>query len=573
MEDVNDNKPRFYSDTFHETVQENVPEGFTIVRVQAFDVDDGANAKVRYSLAGVDVAGMPIGVDESTGWLRTTRPIDREEKHQYEFDVVATDGGSPPLSATAGVLITIQDQNDNDPVFDPKVYETSLSETASPGTRVIELEARDPDEASRLHYEITQGNERGRFSIGLQNGKGLIALTQPLDFKLERRYVLKVSATDSGGRSDSATVYINITDANTHPPVFENTPYSVSVLEDAPRGTVVLTVSASDLDSGENARITYELTGESDEEFAVNPTTGEITTTRQLDRERRSGYLLTVTARDNGQPMMSDTTDVEVLVTDVNDNAPRFDQDSYQASVSEAEGRGTSVLTIRASDADRGLNGRVRYVFAEGGDGDGSFTVDPSSGVIRTSRQLDRETVEQYQLIALAVDQGAPATSSSVKIIVDVTDVNDSPPIFEVNPLRLFIAENSPIGSSVGKIRAHDPDAGANALVEYSVVENADSASFELRTGGPMAQDAELFTRHELDYESDKKVYTLVILAKSPPLQSFVNVEINVQDVNDNAPTLANFQIIFNNYINYFPAGPIGRVPAVDLDATDQVCL
>ncbi|XP_043190636.1 protocadherin-like wing polarity protein stan isoform X2 [Amphibalanus amphitrite] len=571
VEDVNDNKPRFYSENFHETVQENVPEGFTIVRVQAFDVDDGANAKVRYSLTGPDVAGMPIEVDESTGWLRTTRQIDREEKHKYEFQVVATDGGTPPLSASAGVLITIQDQNDNDPVFDPKVYETSLSETAPPGTRVIELEAHDPDEASRLHYEITQGNERGRFSIGLQNGKGLIALTQPLDFKLERRYVLKVSATDSGGRSDSATVYINITDANTHPPVFENTPYSVSVLEDAPRGTVVLTVSASDLDSGENARITYELTGEPEAEFAVNPTTGEITTTQQLDRERRSGYLLTVSARDNGQPMMSDTTDVEVLVTDVNDNAPRFDQDSYQASISEDEVRGTSVLTIRASDADRGLNGRVRYVFAEGGDGDGAFTVDPSSGVIRTSRQLDRETVEQYELVALAVDQGAPAMSSSVKIVVDVDDVNDSPPVFEENPLRLFIAENSPIGSSVGKIRAHDPDAGANALVEYSMVESADSASFELRTGGPMAQDAELFTRQELDYESDKKVFTLVILAQSPPLQSYVSVEINVQDVNDNAPTLSNFQVIFNNYLNHFPVGPIGRVPAVDLDATDQL--
>ena len=571
MLDVNDNDPRFYAPDFHESVQENVPEGFTIVRVQAFDVDDGANAKVRYSLTGPDVAGMPIGVDENTGWLRTTRPIDREEKHLYRFQVVATDGGTPPRSASASVVITIQDQNDNDPVFDPKVYETSLSETATPGTRVIEIEAHDPDEESRLHYEITQGNERGRFSVGLRNGKGLIALTQPLDFKLERRYVLKVSATDSGGRSDSATVYINITDANTHPPVFEGAPYSVYVLEDAPPGTVVLTVSASDLDSGENARVTYELTGEPVAEFAVNPTTGEITTTQNLDRERKSAYLLTVSARDNGQPMMSDTTDVEVLVTDVNDNAPVFDQKSYQASISEAKINGTSVLTIHATDPDRGLNNRVRYTFAEGGDGNGTFTVNPSSGVIRTTRQLDREEVEQYELVALAVDQGAPAMSSSVKIVVDVEDVNDSPPEFAENPMRLYIDENSPIGSSVGKIVAIDPDAGANALIEYSMVDSADSASFELRTSGPMGQHAELFTKEELDYESPKKVFSLVILAQSKPLQSYVTVEVMVQDKNDNAPTISDFQIIFNNYLNYFPVGPIGRVPAVDLDATDQV--
>ncbi|XP_037087761.1 LOW QUALITY PROTEIN: protocadherin-like wing polarity protein stan, partial [Pollicipes pollicipes] len=571
VQDVNDNSPRFYSaHPLSLSLQENVQQGFTIVRVQAYDADDGNNAKIGYTLRGDDVETMPFGVEESTGWLRTTRPIDREEKHDYRFEVVATDRGEPPRSASATVIITIQDQNDNDPVFDPKVYETSLSETAPPGTPVMTIKADDPDESSQLHYEITQGNERGRFSISSQNGAGLISLTQPLDFKVERRYVLKVSATDTGGRSDSASVYINITDANTHPPEFQGTPYSATVYEDAPVGSLVLGVSASDLDSGENARITYALTGEPVAEFAINPTTGEIVTTQLLDRERKSGYLLTVSARDNGAPPMSDTTDVEVLVTDVNDNAPAFGPSSYQASISEAEGVGTSVLTLRATDADQGLNGRIRYTFAEGGDGDGAFSIDAASGIVRTSRKLDREQVAQYELVALAVDRGSPAMTTSIAVTVDVDDVNDSPPVFDEGPLRLFVLENSPVGSSVGKIRAHDPDAGANAFIEYSMVETEDSDGFELRSE-PMAQEAELFTRRELDYESEPKVFTLVVLAQSPPLQSYVTVEVNVQDVNDNAPTLSDFKIIFNNYKNFFPIGPIGQVPAVDLDATDQL--
>lgn len=570
VQDVNDNAPRFYAEQFRETVQENVPPGLAIARVQAYDADDGNNAKIQYSLRGKDVETMPIEVEENTGLLKTSRPIDREEQHDYHFEVVATDRGEPPMSATATIFITIQDQNDNDPVFTPKVYETSLSETATPGTPVITVSAFDPDENGRLHYDITQGNERGRFSVTSHNGQGLISLSQPLDFKLERLYVLKLSATDSGGRSDTATVYINVTDANTHPPEFQNTPYSATIYEDAPVGTLILTVTATDLDSGENARITYTMTGEPAPEFTINPTTGEITTTQLLDREKKSGYLLTVSARDNGSPPMSDTTDVELLVTDVNDNAPVFARKSYQASISEAEGVGTSVLTLSARDADQGLNGRIQYTFAGGDDGDGAFSVDPTSGIVRTSAPLDREKVAQYQLIALAVDRGSPAMTSSVQITVDIDDVNDSPPIFAEKLIRLSIAENSPKGSLVGRIQAHDPDAGANAFIEYSLVQQHDADAFELRSK-PMSQVAELLTRQELDYESDRKVFTLLVLAQSPPLQSYATVKVEVTDVNDNAPTLSDFKIIFNNYKNYFPVGPIGRVPVVELDATDQV--
>lgn len=190
-----------------------------------------------------------------------------------------------------------------------------------------------------------------------------------MDYKQEKRFVLSITASDSGGRSDTALVYVNISDANNYAPVFENAPYSVSVFEDAPIGTTVLVVSAMDSDVGQNAQIIYSIGSDDDNtqnrdstEFAINPQTGAITTTKLLDREHMSGYLLTVTAKDGGVPPLSDTTDVEISVTDVNDNAPAFDSIQYQGSVREDVLIGTSVVKVTASDKDDGLNGRVRRI-------------------------------------------------------------------------------------------------------------------------------------------------------------------------------------------------------------------
>lgn len=148
--------------------------------------------------------------------------------------MVATDGGGK--SATARVVLQIQDLNDNDPVFNPKVYEAVVGEDAAPGTPVLTVTAADLDENPRLHYTLVGGNVRGRFSISSQNGQGLLSVAQPLDYKQEKRFVLTVQASDSGGRTDTATVYLNVSDANTHAPAFEAAPYSASVFEDAPIG-------------------------------------------------------------------------------------------------------------------------------------------------------------------------------------------------------------------------------------------------------------------------------------------------------------------------------------------------
>lgn len=575
VQDANDNAPRFYTTQFQEAVLESVPVGYNIVRVQAYDSDEGVNSEISYRIQDRD-ENSPLAIDSRTGWIHTTSPLDREEKSRYVFQVVAIDGGIPPKSASTSVVVTIQDINDNDPIFNPKYYEASIAEDQPPGTPVTTVTATDLDEDSRLHYEITSGNTRGRFSITSQNGRGLITIAQSLDYKQEQRFALTVSATDSGQRSDQAIVNINITDANNFAPVFENAPYTASVFEDAPVGTTVLMVFASDNDVGLNAQITYSLNEGSsnglgsNEPFSVHVQTGAIVTTAALDRETTSTFLLTVTAKDSGNPSLADTTDVEISITDINDNSPQFDVPLYQATIAEDAFIGTSVLQISATDDDMGLNGRVKFMLSSKDVEDGSFVIDPSSGVIRTNKGLDRESIAVYHLIAIAADRGTPTLSSSVEVQIRLNDINDSPPTFASDKLTMYVPENSPVGSAIGEIYAHDPDEGVNAIVHYSIIGGDDLNAFSLVTR-PGSERAQLLTMTELDFESNKKRFELVVRAASPPLRSDVLVEIFVTDVNDNAPTLRDFQIIFNNFKDCFPSGIIGRIPAFDADVTDRL--
>ncbi|KAM9230327.1 cadherin EGF LAG seven-pass G-type receptor 1 isoform 1-T1 [Dugong dugon] len=580
--DVNDNAPIFVSSPFQAAVLENVPLGHSVLHIQAVDADAGENARLRYRL--VDTAGaggggagpedpapgpdFPFQIHNSTGWITVCAELDREEVEHYSFGVEAVDHGSPPMSSSASVSITVLDVNDNDPVFTRPVYELRLNEDAAVGSSVLTLQARDRDAHSVITYQLTGGNTRNRFALSSQSGGGLITLALPLDYKQERQYVLAVTASD-GTRSHTVQVFVNVTDANTHRPVFQSSHYTVSVSEDRPVGTSIATISATDEDTGENARITYVL-ADPVPQFRIHPDTGTIYTMMELDYEDQAAYTLAITAQDNGIPQKSDTTSLEILILDANDNAPRFLRDFYQGSVFEDAPPSTSVLQLSATDRDSGPNGRLLYTFQGGDDGDGDFYVEPTSGVIRTQRRLDRENVAVYSLRALAVDRGSPAPlSASVEIQVTVLDINDNPPVFERDELELFVEENSPVGSVVARIRANDPDEGPNAQIMYQIVEGNVPEVFQLDL-----LSGDLRALVELDFEVQRE-YVLVVQATSAPLVSRATVHVRLLDQNDNPPVLPDFQILFNNYVtnksNSFPNGVIGRIPAHDPDLSDSL--
>uniref|UniRef100_A0A452UBJ4 Cadherin EGF LAG seven-pass G-type receptor 2 n=1 Tax=Ursus maritimus TaxID=29073 RepID=A0A452UBJ4_URSMA len=564
--DINDNAPIFVSTPFQATVLESVPLGYLVLHVQAIDADAGDNARLEYRLAGVG-HDFPFAINNGTGWISVAAELDREEVDFYSFGVEARDHGTPMLTASASVSVTILDVNDNNPTFTQPEYTVRLNEDAAVGTSVVTVSAVDRDAHSVITYQITSGNTRNRFSITSQSGGGLVSLALPLDYKLERQYVLAVTASD-GTRQDTAQVVVNVTDANTHRPVFQSSHYTVNVNEDRPAGTTVVLISATDEDTGENARITYFME-DSIPQFRIDADTGAVTTQAELDYEDQVSYTLAITARDNGIPQKSDTTYLEILVNDVNDNAPQFLRDSYQGSVYEDVPPFTSVLQISATDRDSGLNGRVFYTFQGGDDGDGDFIVESTSGIVRTLRRLDRENVAQYVLRAYAVDKGMPPARTPMEVSVTVLDVNDNPPVFEQDEFDVFVEENSPIGLAVARVTATDPDEGTNAQIMYQIVEGNIPEVFQLDIFS-----GELTALVDLDYE-DRPEYILVIQATSAPLVSRATVHVRLLDRNDNPPVLGNFEILFNNYVtnrsSSFPGGAIGRVPAHDPDISDSL--
>ncbi|KAG8142795.1 hypothetical protein E2320_005992 [Naja naja] len=576
--DVNDNAPIFVSTPFQATVLENVPIGYSVLHIQAVDADSGDNARLEYKIFELSHlpalaspvqrnTGFPFQINNSTGWITVSTQLDRETTENYHFGVEARDHGVPVMSSSASVSITVLDVNDNSPTFTEKVYQLRLNEDAAVGSSVLTLTAMDKDVNSVVTYQITSGNTRNRFAITSQSGGGLITLALPLDYKQERQYVLTITASD-GTLFDTVQVFINVTDANTHRPVFQSSHYTVSVSEDKPIGTSIVTISATDEDTGENARITYILE-DNIPQFRIDPDTGTITTLMELDYEDQASYTLAITAQDNGIPQKSDTTYVEILILDANDNAPRFLRDRYLGSVFEDVPLSTSVLQVSAVDRDSGPNGRLTYTFLGGDDGDGDFYIETTSGVIRTLRKLDRENVAVYSLRAFAVDKGSPPLNASVDIQVTVLDINDNPPVFEQDEFDIFVEENSPVGSIVARISAVDPDEGTNAQIMYQIVEGNIPEVFQLDL-----LNGDLTALMDLDYESQTE-YVIVVQATSAPLVSRATVHIRLLDQNDNPPVLHDFQILFNNYVtnksNSFPSGVIGKIPAHDPDVSDQL--
>lgn len=564
--DVNDNAPMFVSTPFQSTVLENVAIGYSVIHIQAIDADSGENARLEYRLTDTS-PGCPFTINNSTGWITVGAELDRESTEFYTFGVEARDQGTPMMSSSASVSITVLDVNDNVPTFTEKVYALKINEDAVVGTSVLTMTAVDRDINSVVTYQISSGNTRNRFAITSQSGGGLITLALPLDYKQERQYVLTVTASD-GTRYDTAQVFINVTDANTHRPVFQSANYQVMISEDRPIGSTVVVISATDEDTGENARITYVME-DNVPQFKIDPDTGAVTTQMEVDYEDQASYTLAIIARDNGIPQKSDTTYVEIIILDANDNAPQFIRDMYKGSVNEDAPVYTSVLQISASDKDSGSNGRLSYTFQGGDDGEGDFFIEPYSGIIRTARKLDRENVPVYNLKAFAMDRGVPPLKAAVNIHISVVDINDNAPVFEKDELFIDVEENSPVGSIVARISATDPDEGTNAQIMYQIVEGNYPEVFQLDIF-----NGDLTALTDLDYET-RTEYVIVVQATSAPLVSRATVHIRLVDVNDNEPVLENFEIIFNNYVtnksNSFPSGVIGKVPARDPDVSDKL--
>ncbi|XP_070605431.1 protocadherin-16 [Erythrolamprus reginae] len=519
--DENDNAPEFLSPA-SVRVPEDQPTGFLVLQVVARDRDMGENGRVSYLLR----AGNPDGqfhLNPSTGALSIVRALDREEVSQHNLTVVATDHGSPRHTTTQLLSVQVLDVNDETPTFEKSVYEGQVAENLPAGVLVLQLHAIDEDLGT--NGQVTYGGIAGE-DFTIDPNTGLISTLGPLDHEEQAEHLLTVYAQDGGlpPRQAKATVRVLVVDENDHAPVFQKEAYSLAVPENQSRQEL-LTLRATDLDAGDNGRVSYSLAaGDPEEDFALDPLTGQLSTRQGLDRERTATYTLTTQACDNGSPARCASTAIEVQVLDLNDNTPYFMQEAYAAEVPEDLPVGAPVLQLKARDPDEGHNGQISYFLAN--ESLGAFQVEPQTGRLYSTQPLDRERRATYRFQGLAVDSSpsAPRSASAV-ITVTVRDVNDHVPSFPLSPLAITLPRHTPPKRVVATLRAEDHDAGANASLLYRFAAPAPAFAINTYTGAIQL----LQTLGSLS-QRERTLFVLASDLGQPPLFSIGVVIIHLQD-------------------------------------------
>ncbi|KAM8848084.1 protocadherin gamma-A6-like [Synchiropus picturatus] len=447
------------------------------------------------------------------------------------------------------VMVEIIDANDISPKFMDVNYTLEILESSTTGSRFQIEGAHDLDvginsiQSYKLNHNPYFRLETEEFG---DDGKvPFIVQQRPLDREHTATHHLLLTAIDGGKPPKSGTlnITINVSDINDNPPVCDKQKYTVTVKENAPTGTYLLSVKASDPDEGMNGEIEYSLRskfrGLSTEPFELDKTTGALTVKGGLDYEEKQTYEIKIQASDRGAVSLSTHCNVVIRVEDVNDNQPEIDITSLSSRIPEDSPPGTVVALVGVTDRDSGENGRVICSVPLNLPFDLKPSPDGQSYSLVTKEYLDKEKTFRYDIAITAKDIGSPPLSSTTVIRVDVLDVNDNAPLFTESPYTIYLVENNKPGASVFSVRAIDNDEGQNAAVTYSVDRKSSGnnpASFLIVNEA----NGTITALKSFDYETLKSFQFQVVATDSgsPSLSSNVTVNVFILDQNDNPPVI-----------------------------------
>ena len=553
LTDVNDNPPMFAPSTMSQTrIHENLPTR-RIYTFSATDPDEPPYANVTYLIRQT---GNYFRIDPVTGELFTNASLDREEFANHSIQIGATDN---ELSDYINFTILVDDVNDVPPRFDREVYLDSIPENATIGSVVTVLTVIDPDLNNGLQFSIESGNDEGKFSVN--NPSGEVVVVSSLDRETTERYTLIINVNDSAGlvATNQARVVITVSDINDHPPQFNQSYYVFYVTEES-ESTSVGTVLAISNDAGQNAIISYEITGgNTGGHFTINPSSGVITASQGIDRESNEMFELTITAQDGGHPPLYNTTTVTVLVRDINDNGPIFDPANVTVSLREDHSLNQVFYTARAVDIDEGSNDNTTYSIVSVSNGE--FFINVSTGGLSLVSTLDYETVTSVLVIIQAVDIRRSDFTSRLYLNISVEDIDDRLPRFRTNfPTSLTVNESVSSRSVILTFQARtSPTSPANHF-DYMLLNHMDD--FTLFTLNDMASlevvslDRERRSHYSLN---------IVIINTVANLSNSKVLKIIVSDANDNPPVFSSPPYSFNVMENSVGAH-VGTVEADDSD-------
>uniref|UniRef100_A0A8C0JBT7 Protocadherin gamma-C3 n=1 Tax=Chelonoidis abingdonii TaxID=106734 RepID=A0A8C0JBT7_CHEAB len=484
------------------------------------------------------------------------------------------------------VEVEVLDVNDNAPAFLTSLTRLEIAESAAPGARFPLEPAEDLDFGANS-VSTYRLSPPGCFTLSVKNRKDgskhpELVLEKALDREQQEQHRLVLTALDGGlpAKSGTAEIVVSVIDANDNPPVFDQPVYKVTLLENAPEGTMVIKLNATDQDEGTNGEIAYSFSSHTRQKirrlFSLQERSGEVRVLGNVDYEEGTVYEIDVRAKDKGSPSMDAHCSVLVEITDVNDNAPSVRFTSLSATVPEDAPMGTAVALLSVSDGDSRENGEVQLQLPA----DIPFQILPSfrnhySWV--TSGPLDREEVSEYKVVITATDSGSPPLSRHTILSITLADINDNTPQFERTSYEVIVKENNPVGEILVTVSATDPDLDQNSRLSYSVLSSPGK--------GPAADPSayisinptsgQVLAKLPFDYEQTTYFQFQVEASDggSPALSSRTVVHVFVTDQNDNAPGIQ-FPLTGKDSVVQFriprstrPQALITKIIAVDLDS------
>ncbi|GLV44546.1 kugelei [Carabus blaptoides fortunei] len=551
---------------FHVTAMDNGHSKHTarttvIVRLKDYNDNPSLFKRKVYEAA--------INEDALPGHLKTIKPLDREAISKFSLTAYVQDREHSGWECSSQIEIVVSDLNDNAPLFSLPYYSVTLPEDAEVGTLVTKVHATDSDIGinRKIKYAFLDSSNN---HFKMSPDSGIVTLAKPLDRELNASYNLTVQAVDQGTQqmSSVATLIVNVQDINDNPPEFASKYYFADVPEIDAINTDVIRVLATSKDSGVNADIYYSIVGGNEhKKFKIDNRTGMISIAEMLDYERAKDYFLTIQATDGGSPPLSNRANVNITVTDSNDNAPVFMQVSYSARIPEDAEIGDKIMQVTANDLDSGVNGRVTYSI-ENGNRQTHFVMDPDNGYLSVADQLDRESISSYVLEILAKDNGLPVLSRSVLVNIEISDTNDNPPLFSQSNYTTIVQEDKPLGYPILKFTVTDAD----------VPPNGAPYTFDFRSGNDggifrLEQDRILRTATKFNHRV-KDIYLLNIRAfdnGTRPLYSDTWVVVKVIEESQYPPVTHPLEISINSFLDEYSGGIIGKVHSIDQDQYDTL--
>ncbi|XP_061899351.1 protocadherin alpha-C2-like [Entelurus aequoreus] len=544
--DINDNAPQFRRDAIHLDVSESTAKGERFSLSNAVDPDVGSNTVKTYHLSESEHFDIEVQTGrEGTQFadLILKRSLDRERQAVHSLVLKAVDGGKPPRSGTAKIIVQVLDTNDNAPLFDESIYSVKIMENSPIGNLVIDLNATDLDEGSNsdLTYSYSLYTpEKTQQTFHLNPSTGEITVRGMLNYEDFKIYDMEVIAADKGVNSLSGqcTIKIQVEDMNDNHPEISIKSFQSPVSENIDVDTVIAVVSVSDKDSGDNGvvdlhiprKMPFKLRESSDNYY-------ELVVSKPLDREKVPEYDITFTVTDRGSPPLSDNETMTLQLLDVNDNVPHFPQSFYTIRVMENNAPGALLSSLSAFDPDLHENQYLVYFILEKEIVNTSmsmlFSINPENGNLYALKTFDYEMEKDFLFHIEARDSGSPPLSSNVTVHIIIMDQNDNTPVI-VSPWRAHgsvveekIPRSTDKGSLVAKVIALDVDSVHNSRITYHFLQVTDATLFSLDQ-----YNGEIRTMRMFSYK-DPRHQRLVVVAKDngdPALSATVTIKLSTME-------------------------------------------